>query len=377
MTSLSLCRIFTLMRTLLLQFALSFSIASTTFARAEIIDLGTLGGTESFAYAINDSSQVIGLSRTAGDEDLHVFLYTQGMLLDLSNRDQIMPGDYGVTANDVNNIGQIAGNLPNGHAAILTDGAAIDLGTFGGVFSSALGINNLGEIAGYYSSADLRNHAVLYRNGVATNLGPFDADAISIATGINDLGMVTGDASHSFLIPYSAFLYSNGVMTELHPFGSSESYARDINNKGQIVGEFFSTRAESFHGFIYNSDGTFTHLGTEGSPETNAYAINDNEQVVGTFDVPFQDVCVDPKTGEEYPCTHYKPHAFLYENGSLMDLNDLVDRTKPLLPWELTQALDINNRGEIVGYGLVDGNFHAFLILWTDNDPHSRARKLD
>ena len=228
-------------------------------------------------------------------------------------------------------------------------------------------------MAGYYSAPGFRNHAILYSNGGVTELGPFDADAISIAVAINDLGMVVGDATHSFTTPYQAFLYTGGAMIDLHPFGSSESYARDINNSGQVVGEFLSTRSETFRAFIYDN-GTFTDFGTDGSPETNAYAINDKQQVVGTTYVAFQDICIDPKTGEEYPCTNYKPHAFLYDKGSLLDLNDLVDRAKPILPWELTQALDINNNGEIVGYGLVDGRFHAFLIVWNDND---QARKVE
>ena len=132
------------MKTFFLRLALLLAGTTTSFARAEIIDLGTLGGTESFAYAINDASEVTGLSRTEGDEELHIFLYTQGTLIDLSILDQIEPGDFAVTANDINNSSQIAGNLPNGHAAIVDVGAAIDLGTFGGTYSNALGINNLG-----------------------------------------------------------------------------------------------------------------------------------------------------------------------------------------------------------------------------------------
>src|SRR5690242_20162058 len=36
-------------------------------------DLGTLGGSESFAYALNNLSQVVGSSRTAGDAASHSF----------------------------------------------------------------------------------------------------------------------------------------------------------------------------------------------------------------------------------------------------------------------------------------------------------------
>ena len=350
-----------LLRECIIRFAWFFSIASSSFGAFEIVDLGTLGGTESFAYAINDAGQVVGLSRTAGDEDLHIFLYDHGKLTDLSVLYNVGSGDFSPTANDINSSGQIVGNIPNGHAALLSGGVTTDLGTFGGIFSSALGINNLGQIVGYYSAPGLFNHAILYSNGVVTPLGPFDADAISIATAINDSGMITGDATSSFLVPYHAFLYNNGVMTDISPFGNSESYARDISNSGEVVGEYLVARDMSFHAFLY-SKGVFTDLGVAGSPETNAYAINDHEQVVGTTYVPFQDVCVDPKTGEEYPCTRYKPHAFLYQKGEVTDLNTLVDHAKPIYQIELTQAFDINNNGQIVAVGLVDGNNRAFLI---------------
>ena len=339
----------------MVQLVCFFGVISTSFGALDLIDLGTLGGTESFAYAINDSGQVIGVADLAGDKQSHVFLYDKGNLVDLTAIYDIE------SANDINEIGQIVGNMPNGHSGLLSGGVITDLGTFGGIFSSPLGINNLGQIVGYYSSPEFFNHAILYSNGVVTNLGPFDDEAISIATAINDSGMIIGDATHSFTIPYHAFLYSNGVMTDISPFGSSESYARDISNSGQVVGEFLLERDMSFHAFLY-SNGAFADLGVQGSPDTTAYAINDHDQVVGTTFVPFEDICVDPKTGEEYPCTHYKPHAFLYEKGEIIDLNTLVDRAKPIYEWELTQALDINNKGQIVGYGLVNGKNRAFLI---------------
>lgn len=323
-----------------------------------ITDLGTLGGTESFANAINDKGQVVGESRIAGDQETHIFLYQHGKLFDLSAIYNIGPGPYAPTANDINNRGQIVGNLSNGHAALLSNGVTTDLGTFGGVFSSALGINNQGQIVGYYSSPGGLNHAFLFSNGNMTGLGPFGVEAVSVATAINDSGMIVGEASDSFTVPAHAFLYSNGVMTDISPFGNSESYAEGINNSGQVVGEFLTADSTAFHAFLY-SNGVFTDIGSADSPESVASAINDRGQVVGATFVPYEDVCFDSDTGEPVPCTKFKPHAFVYENGEMTDLNTLL---RPGSRWELTWALDINNRGQIVGYGLIDGKFHAFLI---------------
>jgi probable HAF family extracellular repeat protein len=323
-----------------------------------ITDLGTLGGTESFANAINDKGQVVGESRIAGDQETHGFFYDHGNLVDLSVLYNIGSGSYLPTANDINNRRQIAGSISNGHAALLSKGVTTDLGTFGGVFSSALGINDLGQIVGYYSSPDGLNHAFLYSNGNMTGLGPFGAEAISVATAINDSGMIVGEATDSFTVPSHAFLYSNGVMTDISPFGNSESYAEDINNRGQVVGEFLTAYGAAFHAFLY-SNGVFTDIGSADSPESVALAINDRGQAVGTTFVPFEDVCFDSDTGEPFPCINYKPHAFLYENGEMTDLNTLLQSGSR---WELTWALDINNKGQIVGYGLFDGKLHAFLI---------------
>jgi uncharacterized membrane protein len=105
----------------------------------------------------------------------------------------------------------------------------------------------------------------------------------------------------------------------------------------------------------------FTDLGATDSPETVASAINDHGQVVGTTWVPFHDICHDVDTGKSYPCINYKPHAFIYDHGEMTDLNMLIPSSSG---WELTVAFTINNKGQIVGYGLVHGqSFRAFLLM--------------
>jgi probable HAF family extracellular repeat protein len=58
--------------------------------------------------------------------------------------------------------------------------------------------------------------------------------------------------------------------------------------------------------------------------------------------------------------------AFLWQDGVMFDLNTLVPKGSP---WYLQQALSINDDGQIVGFGTIGGNVHAFLATPSDGDP--------
>ncbi len=76
--------------------------------------LGTLGGTHSEAYGINDSGQVVGYSGMSGGA-VHAFLYTGGGIIDLND---LLPSGSGwtlVEARGISDSGQIVGHgLHNG-----------------------------------------------------------------------------------------------------------------------------------------------------------------------------------------------------------------------------------------------------------------------
>jgi len=72
-----------------------------------MIDLGTLGGLTSSAYAINNSGQVVGESQTT--YDTHAFVFDTENMFDLND---LIPSDSGwdlITAQDINSSGQIVG----------------------------------------------------------------------------------------------------------------------------------------------------------------------------------------------------------------------------------------------------------------------------
>jgi probable HAF family extracellular repeat protein len=171
----------------------------------KMIDLGSLGGTDSEPTAMNASGDVVGLSTLSGDLIQHPFLWRRGKLMDLGT----LGGDNGTT-NWINNRGDIAGKgdlagpAPQLHDATLwRNGKIVDLGVLpGDSCSNAYYVNSYGQVVGTSENLDLcliptGQHAFLWeKDGPMldlNNLIPPGADLeLTFAVAINDRGEIAG-----------------------------------------------------------------------------------------------------------------------------------------------------------------------------------------
>jgi len=340
-----------------------------------ITDLGTLGGAMSTACGINDRGQIVGKSATATGQ-VHAFLWEADTMTDLRTLPQLAFSE----ARSINNRGQVVGDStaagsPPFHAALWENGGVTALGTLPGGFASfAIGIDNRGQPVGGSRTADRDVHAFLWRDGEMADLGTLlPSDHQSVARGVNSLGQVVGNSSTAIgdppQPPNRAFVIEGNAFTDLGTLGGDWAIAFSINERGQIVGGSL-TADGGVHAFLWQ-DGTIvdlgafggistasqptltascnlpTHFGTLGTTFSLANSINNRGQVVGRSIAP---------NGED--------HAFVWSDGEMADLNDEIGFGSG---WTLIEAESINSDGQIVGYGITNGQTHAFLLTPNDN----------
>ena len=330
-----------------LMIAVGFAALSAPPARAcfggssiryEIKDLGTLGGASSGAEGINGSGQIVGLSQITASTHYHGYVWDPAGL----------------------------------H----------DLGTFGGAQSGSRAINNRGDVVGWSNTADNEKHAFYYHDGQMTDLGSLAGSPVD-AYGLNDAGVVVGSYING---PYErAFVWSGGTMQDIGTLGGTDSRAFAVNNHGDVVGFSRPTDDSQLHACLWRG-GAAIDLGTLGGWASYAYDINDNGKIVGwsledpntvshafewadgqmidlgtlggiysaAFAINFSGLSVGVSTD-----TYGQQRAVAWQGGVICDLNTQI---VPGSGWLLTTASDVNDTGQIAGFGVIQGVTHAFLL---------------
>jgi probable HAF family extracellular repeat protein len=363
-----------------------------------IVDLGDFGGNESYGYDINNEGQVTGYATDDGAFSRSwAFLYSNGVLTNLGvpGLEQDLSSSYGWA---INSLGQVAGMYlycvgscnPLQYPLLYSKGSITDIGL--GFSGGATAINDSGQVAGTLNVTG-GSHAFLRSNGVTTDLGALPNLPYASVTAMNSSGQLAGFSTkpNPNYGPH-AFLYSNGAMTDLTPYGGD---AEGINDSGQVTGYFFDAAQIHNHAYIYQQNGGLTDLGTLGGDSTSSwgFAINAAGQVTGIVDPavytggahaflysegtmtdlgtlgglnssPGQDFyrhSINAKgqvVGTSDTASDGR-HAFLYSDGVMTDLNSLIPADSG---WTAQVANAINDKGQITGYGRINGHTHAFLM---------------
>ena len=316
---------------------------STAAQTYTITDIGTLGGKDSVALSINDFGEVVGYSKTA-DGEVHAFRFFRDALFDLNTLGGKESFAYVIT-----NSGILLGDSKTADGRLLPFMSAPNSPLFNlgqqHMFSSALGANNEGQVVGFRVVTDEhgQNHkrAYLYTTHRTIDLGTFGGKQ-SDATAINDAGQVVAHLYTEYHDGYKrAVLYHSGKVVEIGTFGGNTSIGVAINTQGQVVG-YSTLPGGDQRAFLY-AHGKMKNLGTlPGGTQSFAFGINDRGRVVGASDA------------KDSPL-----RAFIYNDGLMQDLNELIPAESG---WLLTEAKGINESGQIVGYGFINGERRAFLL---------------
>lgn len=162
-------------------------------------------------------------------------------------------------------------------------------GISSGTYTYTYGINNNGQIAGWFTTSSNEMHGIVYNinSGIYTSVDVPIAKYGTEVRGINDYGQMTGVFVNDVSPNVHSFLYDGSIFTTLDIPAAGDvgflhgTQANDINNSGQIVG-FYGDNSGLTHGFLYGG-GSYTTLDVPNSKFTSATGINDNGIVVGFF----------------------------------------------------------------------------------------------
>ena len=268
--------------------------------------------------------------------------------------------DLGVVSNtliepyalDINIQGDVVGNV---REALLWKGADVGLDTLNEVGASVSAINNPGSVTGNHVPQDHIGMSVPFVWHQNTGLTPLESPnaQLAFARDINDKQQVVGNYQESDGI-WQAYLWQdNGMGTPLNIFSGEQSIATALNNAEptQVVGTAWTAEG-SYHAFLWAENGDLHDLGEFQARQTVATAVNDHGTVVGWYGSGVGSISGgDPFEFKPiFPSSPNSTAAFMWsEEGGEATWLDLGALTPPNHRRH-SVAYAINNAGQVVGY---------------------------
>ncbi len=210
----------------------------------------------------------------------------------------------------------------------------------GATVTRVFGMNGHGDLVGTDNTIPGRHAFLVNRDSyVSLDSSGVLGTHISFARDINDEGDIVGGYIRDDGNEHGFILRHDVLITLDVPFaGSLGTQLGGINNSGIITGVWVDG-AFTAHGFVYEK-GNFAHLEYPGALDTFPYGINSRGDIVGNWDTDQSTV----------------GHGFVLSRGQIFSI-DVPDAVP-----DGTAANGINDSGQIVGSFIgEDGNSHGFL----------------
>jgi probable HAF family extracellular repeat protein len=248
-----------------------------------------------------------------------------------------------------------------------------DLGTLGGTFSIAFGVNRAARVGGGATLSNGNEHPFLWSkergmqdlgtlggpNGNAG--GPNGGGALAVLSETSKPDPLGEDfCGFGTHLQCLAAFWNDGVMTPLPTLGGNNGQGFGINDRDQVIGIAETSRKDKscaapqvldYEAAIWGPrEGEIQELRPlPGDTVGFALGLNDRGDVVGATGT-----CANTPL---FPLA-FGPHALLWQNGSPIDLGNLGGNL-------VNVAAAINDRGEVVGTASLPGNTADPAFLWT------------
>ena len=239
-----------------------------------------VGTTSSGANGINASGVIVGSYRVT---NLRACVWDGNVLTELP----VPPGARDTVAHSINDAGLIVGSYTDAsldtHVCIWQGGNLVyPVKPMGATYSAAFSVGNNGTFVGNYQSAG-GNRACQWGNAALVEVLPLPQGTTdSDVSGINNVGVAVGSAHSSMSLGQACVWQGASVFTLPSP-GTGHSSAIDVNDGGQIVGEFFAEGNMAGRAWFWET-GTPEFLPQPaGAFTTTAAAINDAGQIVVNY----------------------------------------------------------------------------------------------
>ncbi len=215
--------------------------------------------------------------------------------------------------------------------------------------STGRGINSSRHVVGH-----LGYQATRWIGPAATVIGVPTGYYRSFGEAVNDSGVVVFNA-YDFSFEYGAFMYEDDSgITDLGDLMDGDccpdfdqTYANAINQEGTIVG--WGIELSSKQAIIWdNGVGKRLRLDPFAVNGSEAMAINNRGQIVGRS---------LSSTGNPNGAYIWLPLGDGLYN--VVNLNDILPANSP---WMLVDAVDINENGDVVGHGMLNGERRPYLL---------------